>query len=131
MREIHAGTIKFITKIWQERELAAASVKDGAELASDLVKWPYFSFKEAAALYLNGDLKLRFFWPFLWRWWAFRYTESQMLPIIKAGKKKLPLWTHYEIMAFSMDMRTDVMKMTKQEVLQSRAEQVSDAKQPS
>lgn len=123
LREMHPGTIEKITKIWIERDLASAEVNNGSELLKDLVKEPYFAFKEAAAYYLNHDIKLRLFWPFLWRWWAFRYTESQMLPIIQEGKKKLPAWTHYEVMVYSMDTRTDWMKLTKKEAEQYQAEQ--------
>ena len=130
MREIHPGTIKKVTQIWIERDMAAAKITSGPEVLKDLAKEPYFSFKEAAILYLNNDLKLRFIYPFLWRIWAFRYTESQMLPIIAEGKKKLPRMAHYKIMAYSLDMRTDMMKMTKAEVEQYRAELLSEAKQP-
>lgn len=126
---MHPGTIEKITKIWIERDLAAAKINEGADVVKDLAKEPYFAFKEAAAYYLNHDLKLRFFWWFLWRWWALRYTESQMLPIIKEGKKKLPLEAHYETMAYSMDTRTDWMGMTKKEAEQYRAEQASALKQ--
>lgn len=131
LREMHPGTIEFITKIWIERDLASAAVKDGADVLKDLAKEPYFAFKEAAAYYLNHDIKLRLIWPFLWRWWAFRYTESQMVPIIVEGKKKLPLMAHFETMVYSMDMRTDMMKMTTKEADQYRQELLSATKQPS
>lgn len=123
LREMHPGTIEKVTKIWIERDLASAKVTEGEDVAKDLVKEPYFAFKEAAAYYLNHDIKLRLFWPFLWRWWAFRYTESQMLPIIIEGKKKLPLTAHFEIMAYSMDTRTDWVKMTKMEAERYQAAQ--------
>ena len=51
-----------------------------------------------------------------------------MTDIIAAGKKKLPLMAHYATMAYSMDMRTDLMKMTKKEAEQYRAELLSEAK---
>ena len=131
LREMHPGTIEKVTKIWIERDLASAKVTDGEDVAKDLVKEPYFAFKEAAAYYLNHDIKLRLFWPFLWRWWAFRYTESQMLPIIVEGKKKLPLTAHFEIMAYSMDTRTDWVKMTKMEAERFQAAQALALKRPS
>lgn len=128
LREMHPGTIEKITQIWIERDLATASIKSGAEVLKDLAKEPYFAFKEAAAYYLNNDIKLRLFWPLLWRWWAFRYTESQMEPIIAEGKKKLPLSAHYAIMVYSTDMRTDWMEMTKKEAEQYQAEQLLEYK---
>lgn len=131
MREIHPGTMKWLTKLWIEREIASANISKGSEVLKDMCKEPYFAFKEAAILYLNNDLKLRFLYPLLWRRWARKYTESQMLPIITEGKKKLPLWAHYRIMAYSTDMRTDMMKMTKKEAKQYQAELLSDVKQHS
>lgn len=128
LRELHPGTIEKITQIWIERDLASASIKSGAEVLKDLAKEPYFAFKEAAAYYLNNDIKLRLFWPILWRWWAFRYTESQMEPIIAEGKKKLPLSAHFAIMAYSTDMRTDWMTMTKKEAERYQAEQLLEVR---
>lgn len=125
LREMHPGTIEKITRIWLERDMASVSIKDGAEVLKDLAVEPYFAFKEAAAYWLNGYFRLRFLWPIVWRIWSWRYTESQMLPIIKEGKKKLPLTAHYETMAYSMDTRTDWMKMTQKEAERYRAEQVS------
>lgn len=129
LRWMKPYTIERITNVWLERDLAAAEIEKGSDVAKDLCKEPYFAFKEAAAYYLNHDIKLRLIWPFLWRWWAFRYTESQMVPIIKEGKKKLPLTAHYETIAYSMDMRTDWVKMTKKEAEQYQAEQASAFKQ--
>ena len=52
-----------------------------------------------------------------------------MSPIILEGKKKLPLMAHWTNMAYSVDMRTDWVKMTKEEAEQYRAELLSVAKQ--
>lgn len=77
---------------------------------------------------LNHDIKIRLFYPLLWRWLAFRYDETQIAPIVEEGKKKLPLMAHYGTMAYSLDMRTDLMKMTKREAEQYRAELLLGAK---
>ena len=131
MRELHPGTMKWLTRIWIERDLAAKKAENGSDVLKDLCAEPSFAFKEAAIMYLNHDIKLRLFYPFLWRWWAFRYTESQMLPIIVEGKKKVPLEAHYTTIIFSKDMRTDAMKMTKAEVGQYQAALLSEMKLPS
>ena len=52
-----------------------------------------------------------------------------MTPIIMEGKKKLPLMAHWSNMAYSTDMRSDWVKMTKEEAEQYRAELLSVAKQ--
>ena len=129
LRWMHPYTIERITKVWIEREIATASVNNGAETLKDLCKEPYFAFKEAALMILNDYVKIRLFYGLYWRFLAWRYTEAQMVPIIAEGKKKLPLMPHYEAMAYSMDMRTDMMKMTKKEAEQYRVELLSAVKQ--
>lgn len=130
LRWIKPYTMERITDLWIERDLASAKIEKGEDVLKDLCKEPYFAFKEAALMVLNGDLRIRLFYPLLWRWWAWRYDESQMLPIIAEGKKKLNLTAHYGVMAYSQDMRTDWMKMTKKEAEQYQAELLSVAKRP-
>lgn len=122
-------TLERLTELWLERDLAAARLEKGEDVAKDMLKEPYFAFKEAALMMLNHDLKIRFFYPLLWRLLAHRYSEEQIAPVIAEGKKKLPLLAHYEIMAYSMDMRTDMVQMTKMEAEQYQAERLSALKQ--
>lgn len=128
IRWIKPYTMERLTDVWLERELASASIASGPEVAKDLAKEPYFAFKEAALIILNNDLKIRFLYPFYWRWLAHKYDETQVVGIIAEGKKKLPLWAHYETMLYSTDMRTDLMKMTTKEAEQYRQELLSAAK---
>lgn len=129
LRWLKPYTIERITQIWIERDLAAARLEKGADVLKDLAKEPYFAFKEAALMILNHDIKIRLFYPLLWRWLALRYDETQIAPIVEEGKKKAPLMAHYGTMAYSLDMRTDMMKMTKREAEQYRAELLLGAKQ--
>ena len=121
-------TMERLTKVWIERDLASAEVRTGAETLKDLAKEPYFAFKEAALVILNHDIKIRLFYGFLWRWLAHKYDETQIAPIIAESKKKLPLRSRYEVMAYSMDMRTDMMKMAAKEAEQYQAELLLAAK---
>lgn len=123
-------TLERLTSLWLERDIVSANIKEDKGVLKDLLVEPYFAFKEAALMILNNDLKIRFFYPFYWRWLAHRYDETQMSDIIAEGKKKLPLWAHLETMAYSMDMRTDMMKMTTKEAERYRQELLSAAKQP-
>ena len=131
LRWLHPYTIERLTKVWIERDIASAKVSKSAEALKDLAKEPYFAFKEAALMILNHDIKIRLFYGLFWRWLSIRYTEPQMVPIIAAGKKKIPLLAHYETMVFSMDMRTDMRKMTTAEAEQYRAELLLEAKRHS
>ena len=129
IRGIKPYTLERLTALWLEREMKMPS--DSSETLKDMSIEPYFSVKEAALFVLNGYWRIRLFYPFLWRWWGKikGYTESQMTPIIREGKKKLQLRAHWRNMAYSTDMRTDWMRMTAKEAEQYRAEQLSEAKQ--
>lgn len=129
MRWIKPYTLERLTRVWLERENATERINTGAEVLKDMAIEPYFAFKEAALMILNHDIKIRLFYGLYWRWLAHRYSENQILQIVEEGKKKLPLMAHYGIMVFTMDMRTDLMKMTKKEVEQYRAELLLVAKQ--
>ena len=126
LRWMKPYTMERITKVWLERDLAAAKIEKGSDVLKDLAKEPYFAFKEAALMILNHDIKIRLFYGIYWRWLAHKYDETQIAPIIEEGKKKLPLMAHYGTMAYSMDMRTDWMTMTKREVERYRAELLSE-----
>ena len=130
VRWIKPYTMERLTSVWIERDLASAKVSKGSEVVKDLVKEPYFAFKEAALIILNNDIKIRLFYPFYWRWLAHKYDETQILGVIAEGKKKLPRMAHYETMVYSMDMRTDMVKMTTKEADQYRQELLLAMKQP-
>lgn len=127
LRWMKPYTMERITNVWLERDLASSKVDSGSEVLKDLCKEPYFAFKEAALMILNNDIKIRLFYGIYWRWLAFRYNEAQMEGIIEEGKKKLPLMAHYAILAYSLDMREDLMTMTKKEAERFRAELLLDA----
>lgn len=128
---IKPGTMRWLTGLWIERDLASARVSSGGEVLKDLCIEPLFAIKEACILSLNSYWKLKLLYPLVWRWWAYvwQYTESQMTPIIAEGKKKLQHKAHYENMIFSLDMRTDQMTMTKRQAEQYQAELLSAGKQ--
>lgn len=129
---IKPGTLQRLTRLWMERD-EMTSGSDSASVLKDMCEEPFFAIKEAAILVLNSYWKIMFLYPLKWRIWAYlyQYTEAQVQPIIQEGKKKLPLEAHWNNMVFSVDMRTDWMKMTKKEAEQYRAELLSAASQPS
>ena len=123
-------TLEKITELWIERDSMAVP-EDSSSTLKSMCSEPYFAVKEALYFVLNSWWKINLFHKFLTFWWGKvkGYTDEQMLPIIMEGKKKLPLTAHWMIMAYSSDMRTDMIKMTKTEAEQFRAELLSVAKQ--
>ena len=130
LRCVKPFTQEKITKLWLKRDLMAVP-EDSASTLKSLCSEPYFAVKEALYFVLNDAIKIFFFHRILSWWWGVikGYTDEQMLPIILEGKKKVPLSAHWMIMAYSADMRTDIVKMTKKEAEQFRAELLSAAKQ--
>ena len=130
LRGVKPYTLERITKLWLERD-AMAVPEDSASTLKSMCSEPYFATKEALYYVLNDWLKINLFHRFLTFWWGKvkGYTEEQLLPIILEGKKKLPLTAHWMNMAYSADMRTDMVKMTKTEAEQFRAELLSAANQ--
>ena len=130
LRGVKPYTLERITQLWLQRDTMAISDNSASTLKS-MCSEPYFAVKEALYFVLNDWWKINLFHRFMTFWWGKvkGYTDEQMLPIILEGKKKLPLTAHWMIMAYSSDMRTDMVKMTKTEAEQFRAELLSAAKQ--
>ncbi len=132
LKGIKPYTLERLTRLWIERDVESIP-DDSASTLKSMCKEPYFAVKEAAILAINSFWGLLFIFPFKWRIWAYLrgYTESQVMPIIVEGKKKLQLTAHWTNMAYSVDMRTDWMRMTKVEAEQYRAELLSESSQVS
>ena len=130
LRGVKPYTLEKITQLWLKRD-SMSIPEDSASTLKSMCSEPYFAVKEALYFVLNSWWKINLFHNFLTLWWGKvkGYTDEQMLPIILEGKKKLPLTAHWMIMAYSADMRTDMIKMTKTEAEQFRAELLSAAKQ--
>ncbi len=130
LRGVKPYTLERITRLWIERDSMAVP-EDSASTLKSMCSEPYFAVREALYFVLNSWWKINLFHKFLTFWWGKvkGYTDEQMLPIILEGKKKLQLTAHWMIMAYSADMRMDIVKMTKTEAEQYRAELLSAAKQ--
>ena len=126
LRGVKPYTLERLTRLWIERDINALP-EDAASTLKSMCSEPYFTVKEALLFVLNDYWKIRLFHGIMSWWWGKMkgYTEEQMTPIILEGKKKLPLTAHWTNMAFSTDMRMDMVKMTKREAEQYRAEQLS------
>jgi hypothetical protein len=113
VRWIKWGTRRKITRIMH-----------GKKDTDDLL----FIHKIAACIILNGYWRILFFFPFLWRWFAYikQYGEYQLSPIIEAGKKKVPAETFYLSTISAIAMKDLAMTMTKSEAERILREQLTD-----
>ncbi len=85
------------------------------------------SHQAASCIILNNFFKLKFIYPFLWRWFYYikQYTEADLTEVIAVGKKKIPLQSYYVNTILMTDMKDTTMAMTKKEAYSIRQEHVT------
>ena len=117
------GTLEKVTALWSKRDMSEPP-KDANDTLSILRKDIYFTHKEAAYFVLNSYWKIKLFHWIVWRWYAFiwQLTETQLTEILEVAKKKIPLMSFYKNIILTMDMRTDILKMTTKEAEQYQRE---------
>lgn len=81
--------------------------------------------KAMALLVLNDYWKILFFYPILWRWYAYirQYSEYQILPIIEEAKKKVPQIPYLLGMTYLLGLKDTHATMTREEVEHLHREQ--------
>ena len=69
---LHAGTVRKINQI---------ILKEGNDAVAN--------YQTAACIILNGFLKIKLFYPFLWRWFYYvkQYSEADLTEVLAVGKK--------------------------------------------
>lgn len=87
--------------------------------------------KAMAYLVLNDFWKIKFFYPFLWRWYFYirQYNDYQCLKIIEIAKKKAPLTPYYLSMVFLNGLKDTLALMTREEVNHIHQKSLSDNKE--
>lgn len=78
--------------------------------------------KAMAYIVLNDYWKIRFFYPILWRWFAYikQYHDYQILPVIEEAKKKVPQIPYLLSMTYLQGLKDTLATMTKEEVAHIR-----------
>lgn len=71
----------------------------------------------AAVIILNGYWKIKFFYPFLWRWFFYikQYGDHELMKVIAVGKKKIPVEDYLTATIYLTAMKDTMMTMTKEE----------------
>lgn len=102
---MHNKTIRKITDVLNSK---AKSPKDEDKVLC----------KAAALIVLNGYWKIKLFYPFLWRWYAYvkEYHDYQMLPIIETAKKKAPQIPYFLCMTYLTGLKDTLATMSREEV---------------
>lgn len=109
---MHHKTIRKITDVLNSK---AKSPKD-----EDVILC-----KATALIVLNGFWKIKLFYPFLWRWYAYvrEYHDYQMMPIIEAAKKKAPQIPYFVSMTYLTGLKDSLATMSREEVERMHREQ--------
>ena len=65
----------------------------------------------AAAIILNGYWKIKFFYPFLWRWFFYikQYGDHELMKVIAVGKKKIPVEDYLTATIYLTAMKDTMM----------------------
>lgn len=102
---MHNKTIRKITSVLNKK------AKDASE--EDVVLC-----KTMALIILNGFWKIMFFYPILWRWFAYvkQYHDYQILPVIEEAKKKAPQIPYLLSMTYLQGLKDTLATMTREEV---------------
>ena len=102
---IRRGTISRISRL-------LISKKEGEPFESTV------TCKAAALIRLNGLWKIRLFYPFVWRWYAYvrKYNDIQLNAIIGCGKKKVTLEPYLINMMLLQGLNDTLQTMTRKEV---------------
>lgn len=81
--------------------------------------------KAMALIVLNGYWKIRLFYPFLWRWFAYvkQYHDYQILPVIETAKKKAPQIPYFLSMTYLTGLKDSLATMSREEVERMHREQ--------
>lgn len=107
-----------ITELLLEREAQEEENEDGNAMLRSMAKHPYLNLKIAVCYVLNDYWKLRLFFPFVWRWWAYvwKLNEKQVAAILaEAQKKTANLLNWYSMsMALARVIRVDLKTMAAQ-----------------
>ena len=102
---IHNETSRKITKVLNEKTRKASDEN-------------VVLHKAMALIVLNGFWKNIFFYPFLWRWFAYvkQYHDYQILPVIEVAKKKAPQIPYLLSMTLLQGLKDTLATMTREEV---------------
>ena len=67
----------------------------------------------AAAIILNGYWKIKFFYPFLWRWFFYikQYGDHELMKVIAVGKKKIPVEDYLTATIYLTAMKDTMMTL--------------------
>ena len=111
VRWLKNGTINKISRIVLDKE-------NGHKMTSQI----------AAAIILNDFWKIKLLWGIYWRWLYYikQYTDAELTPILKEGKKKVPQMQYLTATILSIGMKNTMMTMKKEEVEHFLQEQASE-----
>lgn len=97
-------TVDKVTALLLEREEQDEKVEGADELMRSAAKHPYLNLKIAVCYVLNDYWKLRLWYPFVWRWWAYvrRYNESQVASVLAEAQKKTADYLNWYSMSLAL-----------------------------
>lgn len=108
-------TVDKVTALLLRREAQEEQNENAEDLMRSVAKHPYLNLQIAVCYVLNDYWKLRLFFPFVWRWWAYvwRLDESQVASVLAAAQKKTAVLLNWYSMSlgYARAIRADLKTM--------------------
>lgn len=127
LRWLRNGQIEKLGRLVIHKHSVDNDDKKPIQILEELILDSRMACKVSAIYLLDGFLKLKFFYWFLWRWFYFvkEYTTIQLSEILEEGKKKIPLAQFFIITMSLTEARDTLMMMTMREAERILREQDS------
>ena len=122
-------TIPYTNKVYKIGWIRHDTIRKITEVLNKKAKSPKDEdkvlYKAMALIVLNGVWKIFFFYPILWRWFAYvkQYQDYQMLPVIETAKKKAPQIPYFLSMTYLTGLKDSLATMSREEVERMHREQ--------
>lgn len=118
VRWLKNGQLEKLTRLLLHKKTIYEEKTTGSEVLDEILEDTKLACKAAAIILLDGYWKIKFRYPFLWRWFYYvkQYDNIQLAPILDAGKKKVPQMQFFQTIMSLTEARDSLMRMRAKEV---------------
>ena len=118
IRWLKNGQLEKLTRLLLHKKTVDENNTTGSKVLDEIVEDCKLACKAAAIILLDGYWKIKFRYWILWRWFYYvkQYDGIQLLPILEAGKKKVPQMQFYKTIMSLTEARDSLMRMRAKEV---------------
>lgn len=118
IRWLKNGQLEKLTRLLLHKKDTDSKKTTGSDVLDEILEDTKLACKAAAIIILDGYWKLKFRYWLLWRWFYYvkQYDNIQLIKILEAGKKKVPLNQFYGTIMSLTEAKDTLMRMRAKEV---------------